>query len=65
MGISQFRLFNPGLMERTSFISDCVAKGAEELGYPSMKHVAIVRAERETTLLPCNLTLNVYITQQY
>ena len=30
-------LVKPGLMERRRFISDCVTKAAEELGYPSTK----------------------------
>ena len=56
-------------MERRRFISDCVIKAAEELGYPTMKMEQLDVAIRSPTCMACgrlvskpqNYHVNVYI----
>ena len=40
-------------MERRRFISDCIIKAAEELGYPTMKMEQLDVAKRSPTCMAC------------
>ena len=58
------------IMERTDFISECVTKAAEKLGYPIMKQeqlgVAIAFAEGRDVFAILQLGLGrVYATQRH